>query len=105
MMGSQETQVRNGSNLSRLDAELSSEEKQEAMCYTMAYVIDYAKSRGTLTEAAPKDLPHEKVRRIKDMSWWLDSERKNMGFACPAPWNAAANNDEAPAPTSKKSAR
>lgn len=79
-MGTQSTITRANSNLRREMAELSLEDRQQALCYTMEYVVAYVESKGTL-DAVPERLKASPTRkRIRDFNWWQPGE---MGaFAC-----------------------
>lgn len=87
-LGGESTQMRANQNLRREVAENPKADIQEAVCYTGAYVLRYLELKGRL-DGVPQDvLPSAQNRRLKDMNWWLDSEKKDLEFACPAPWQA-----------------
>jgi hypothetical protein len=81
-MGNEATVSRANGNLRREIAELPLQERQEAICYTMDYLIAYVESRGTITQV-PENLRASSGRkRIKDLDWWAPGELGT--FACPA---------------------
>jgi len=86
-MGNEGTQIRAGRNLSRLVASTPKKEIEEALSYTWAYVVQIVKSRGKTVAIGKDVLPAKDRPRIRDNNWWLDSERKNMEFESPSPWN------------------
>jgi TPR repeat protein len=85
-LGGQSTQMRANQNLRREVTELPQSDIREAVCYTPAYISSYLKSRGKLESAPPDTLPSEQRKRLKDLGWWMESEKKDLDFACPAPW-------------------
>ncbi len=86
-LGTDATQMRAGSSLGRLSESLKKEDIYEALSYTWAYVDQAVKSRGTNLEVGENVLPTKEQPRIRDNNWWLDSERKQMDFNSPAPWD------------------
>ena len=73
-MGNEQTIMRANRNLRREISELTSGEKQEALCLTFAYVLEYVERRGNL-EGIPEHLRASSERkRIKDLNWWLPGE-------------------------------
>jgi hypothetical protein len=86
-LGTESTQIRVNTNLRREMIELSKPEIEEALCYSMEYVFAYVNSRGTLKNIPDNALPTDGAVRIKDNSWWLESERKDLTFSCPKPWS------------------
>lgn len=86
-LGSESTQTRVNGLLRREVRELAREDIQEALCYTMEYVLAYVDSKGSLVSIPNEVLPSAGKKRLKDNEWWLDSERKNMDFSCKSPWN------------------
>lgn len=86
-LGSESTQIRVNGHLRREVDELPREDIQEALCYTMDYVLAYVDSKGSLVSIPDEVLPAAGKTRLKDNGWWLDSERKNMNFSCKPPWN------------------
>jgi TPR repeat protein len=80
-MGSQSTIMRANRNLRREMEELSLAERQEAICWTMQYVVAYVEARGDLA-GIPEDLrPSAERKRIKDLDWWAPGEVAE--FTCP----------------------
>ena len=59
----------------------------EALSYTFPYVDQIVRSRGKNLEIGKDVLPTKQRPRIRDNGWWLDSERKQMDFKSPAPWD------------------
>lgn len=89
-LGNENTQMLANKNLRREVAELSKDEVKEALCYTWSYVLYYINARGNVKKVPNNVLPKKNDpyrTRLKDAKWWLDSEKKNMNFACPKPWN------------------
>jgi hypothetical protein len=86
-MGSEATQIRAGRSLSRLAASLPKKDIEEALSYTWEYVDQIVKSRGKNVSVGKDVLPAKNRPRIRDNNWWLDSERKNMDFKSPPPWD------------------
>jgi hypothetical protein len=83
-MGNEETIMRANRNLRREIAELSSREKEEALCYTGAYLDAYVRNRGVLTGISSRKLrPSRQRKRIRDFGWWAPGEIGK--FDCPAP--------------------
>lgn len=85
-LGTESTQIRVNRHLRREIAELSIEDKQEALCYTLDYVYAYIKSKGHMQSIPSETLPSSGKVRIKDKNWWLDSERAGMNYKCEEPW-------------------
>ncbi len=86
-LGTEDTQYRAGSCLSRLAGLLPKREIQRALCFTWNYVDQVVRSRGVNTVVAKDVLPNEARPRIKDNKWWLNNEMKNLSYDCEAPWN------------------
>lgn len=86
-MGDENTQLRAGRNLDRLVESLPKKDIHEALSYTWPYVVQIMKSRGKDLSIGPDVLPTKDRPRIRDNDWWLESERKNMTFDSPPPWN------------------
>jgi hypothetical protein len=95
-LGTDETQMRAGRNLSRLAQELPKADVEEALSYTWPYVIQIVKSRGKNTAVGADVLPAKDLPRIRDNGWWLDAERAQMTFVSPAPWDKAPPLDKPP---------
>ena len=86
-LGSDSTQIRAGRNLSRLAESLPKKDVEEALSYTWEYVDQIVKSREKNVTIGKEVLPAKKRPRIRDNNWWLDSERKQMDFKSPPPWD------------------
>ncbi len=86
-MGSDDTQSRAGRNLQRLVDNLPKTDIYEALSYTWPYVVQIMKSHGKDLKIGPEVLPTKDRPRIRDNGWWLDSERADMKFESPEPWN------------------
>lgn len=86
-LGTEDTQMRAGRNLSRLVEATTDEERSLALSYTWPYVDQVVKSRGKKTAVGKDVLPSKNRPRIRDNDWWLDSERAAMKFESPPPWN------------------
>ena len=86
-LGSDDTQIRAGRNLSRLAETMPKKEVEEALSYTWPYVDQIVKSRGKNVAIGKDVLPAKNRPRIRDNNWWLDNERKNMDFKSPVPWD------------------
>lgn len=86
-MGTESTQIRAGRNLQKLVDSLPKTDVYEALSYTWPYVIQIIQSRGKNLTVGPDVLPAKDRPRIRDNGWWLDSERANMTFESPPPWN------------------
>lgn len=86
-LGTDSTQIRVNAHLRREVAELKLAEIKEALCYTGAYLMAYINAKGELGSPPKETLPSEKNIRFKDAGWWMEDEKKNMQFDCPAPWN------------------
>jgi TPR repeat protein len=81
-IGGQITVSRANRNLSREVAELQKETLQDAVCYTMQYLVAYVESKGKL-QGVPDELRSSSERkRIKELSWWMPGEVGQ--FECPA---------------------
>jgi hypothetical protein len=93
-MGDESTQARAGRNLERLVDSLPKADIFEALSYTSPYVVQIMKSRGKELGIGPDVLPKKDRPRIRDNDWWLDSERKNMTFESPAPWDKIDDRDD-----------
>ncbi|MDH3316537.1 MAG: sel1 repeat family protein [Gammaproteobacteria bacterium] len=80
-MGNQTTVSRANRNLRREIAELPLSEREEAICYTMEYLIAYVEAKGDL-DGIPENLRASPARkRIKALDWWLPGEVGE--FDCP----------------------
>ena len=89
-MGAPDQLARARGSLRALIEDLTPSERNEARCYTEAYVYAYALSRGRLESPPPTTLPAPGRPRIKDdAALWSDEERAAMGYACPPPWSGA----------------
>jgi len=74
-------------NLRELVAVLPRKDREEALSYTTEYLKQVIKSHGLKMEPEPDVLPSKTRLRIKDKDWWLPSERKQLNFRSPPPWN------------------
>jgi len=81
-MGDEETVMRANRNLRQEIAELSLEERQESLCYTLAYMAAYVESRGNVQKSPREMRESGKQPRIRDLGWWAPGEVGE--FACPA---------------------
>ena len=80
--GTEATIVRANRNVRREMAELTVDEKKEALCYTQEYVMAYVHSRGKL-DSIPVELRASPERkRIRELNWWAPGEAGE--FDCPA---------------------
>jgi hypothetical protein len=86
-LGHEATQIRANRNLRRLIDQLPKEDIYEALSYTWPYVVQIMKSRGKNLTVGRDVLPAKDRPRIRDNNWWLDSERAEMTFESPPPWN------------------
>lgn len=86
-IGDEQTQIRAGRNLEKLIEMTSESERAEALSYTWAYVVQLFMSLGVDTEIRESVLPTTEQPRIRDNDWWLDSERAQMTFVSPPPWD------------------
>ena len=89
-LGNESTQMRANRNLRREVRELPKKDIRESLCYTWAYILQYAYSKGEMESIPKKVLPKkgDPLRtRLKDAKWWLSSEKRNFNFSCPKPWN------------------
>jgi len=86
-LGTESTQIRAGRNLSRLAETMPKEEIIEALSYTWQYVDQIVRSRGSNLSVGKDVLPGRGRPRIRDNTWWTDSERAQMTFDSPAPWD------------------
>ena len=86
-LGVEATQSRAGRNLSRLVESLPRKEIEEALSYTLPYLSQIVVSRGKNLAIGNDVLPAHDRLRFRDADWWLDSERKQMNFESPPPWN------------------
>jgi hypothetical protein len=93
-LGTEATQIRTNRSLRRLVESLKKEEISEALSYTWEFVDQIVKSRGTNMKPGKNVLPSNNRPRIRDNGWWLDSERKNMDFKSPAPWDKILKEDK-----------
>jgi len=78
--GTEDTQYRAGSNLSRLVHELSSSEQEAALCQPYEWVMEYVRSSGRSNRLNELAKPTPKNPRLKDAGWWVDGELKS--FQC-----------------------
>ena len=65
-MGSEQTQMRNGRNLTKALMAMSQEQINTALCYSVERVEAFIESRGIDNEAGGT--------AIKDRDWWLEGE-------------------------------
>lgn len=65
-MGSDDTQIRAGRNLSRELERMTSAERQQAGCYNAAYMVAYIESKGTL-KGVPEGLRGTTNTRFRDV--------------------------------------
>jgi hypothetical protein len=80
-MGGEATIMRANRNLRREIAELPVAEKQEALCFTLPYVVAYVEARGAL-DGIPENLRASAERkRIKELNWWAPGEIGE--YSCP----------------------
>jgi uncharacterized protein len=80
-MGNEGTVMRANGNLRREISELPKATREEALCYTLPYVVAYVESRGQL-QGVPEALRASPQRpRIKDLNWWMPGEVGE--FSCP----------------------
>jgi len=86
-LGTEATQMRAGRSLERLMESLKKEDIHEALSYTWAYVDQVVKSRGKNLKVEKDVMPTKERPRIRDNNWWLESERKQMNFESPPPWD------------------
>jgi TPR repeat protein len=83
-LGSDDTQVRAGSNLDRLVQAMPREQILEALCLTEEYVYAFVRAKGRL-EGEPGDLrPSRRRPALRDKDWWLDHELRGLPV-CPPP--------------------
>ena len=81
-MGREATISRANRNLRKEIAELADVEKQEALCYTLAYFKEYLDSRGKMTGIPERLRASPDRKRFKELPWWMPGE---IGpFECPA---------------------
>jgi hypothetical protein len=86
-LGTDSTQIRAGSSLSRLAETMPKKDIEEALSYTWEYVDQIVKSRGKNVTIGKDVLPAKNRPRIRDNGWWFENERKSMNFESPPPWN------------------
>ncbi|MEO8746428.1 MAG: hypothetical protein ABI379_02040 [Rhodanobacter sp.] len=73
-LGGEETVMRANRNLRREIGELSLDETQVALCYTVDYVRAYLRQRGKLV-GVPKQLRAAATRpRFRELDWWSRGE-------------------------------
>ncbi len=110
-LGTEATQMRAGRSLGRLAETLKKEDLYEALSYTWNYVDQIVNSRGMNLKVDKVVLPTKQQPRIRDNGWWLDSERKQMNFESPAPWDKIQEGEQvgtgqpATAPESKSDSK
>jgi hypothetical protein len=75
------------SNLRELSDAIGRIDREEALSYTTEYIKQVIDSRGTKMEPTPDVLPSKNRLRIKDKNWWLPSEKQQLNFRPPSPWN------------------
>lgn len=80
-MGNEDTIMRANRNLRREIAELPLEERQEALCYNLGYMVAYVDSKGTNIKTPEQTRDTRKLPRIRDLGWWAPGELGE--FACP----------------------
>ncbi len=80
-MGNEETIMRANRNLRREIAELPMEERQEALCYNLGYMVAFIDSRGAPMKTAKQTREAKKLPRIRDLGWWAPGEVGE--FTCP----------------------
>lgn len=73
-MGNDNTQMRNGSNLSKAIAAMTQEQVEAALCNSAEYVVAYVSSRGQAEKSKSKGTP------MRDREWWHEGEIPE--FAC-----------------------
>lgn len=87
-LGSESTQYRANRNLRREIQETSEGQRTLGLCMTEKFLYDFINSRGSLKVPKKDQLPSRKNPRIKDNnSLWLNSEKDNLQFECPSPWD------------------
>ncbi|EIU7615480.1 sel1 repeat family protein [Vibrio vulnificus] len=86
-IGDAGTQSRAANNLKGIFSQLSDSEIQNALCVTPKYIFHYLDEDGNVSEIPKSVLPSSKVRRFKDLDWWMESEKARMSPDCPEPWN------------------
>ena len=87
-LGSESTQYRANSNLRREIEATTDEQRTLGLCMTEIFLYEFVKSRGTLKVPKKEHLPSRKYPRIKDHpDLWLDSEKAELQFECPPPWD------------------
>lgn len=74
-------------NLRELSACISKKDREEALSYTTEYLNQVVNSRGTKMKPGTDVLPSKKRLRIKDKNWWLPSEKQQLRFRPPPPWD------------------
>lgn len=68
-LGSDDTQVRNGGNLTRTVDRIDAERIRTALCFSGEYVFRYIAARGgKVAPTAPGEV------RLRDRDWWLEGE-------------------------------
>lgn len=72
--GTEDTQYRAGSNLTRLRHELTDSEQESALCQPYEWVMEYVRSSGHSGRLKELSIPTAKNPRLKDMSWWFEGE-------------------------------
>lgn len=80
-MGGEATVMRANRNLRREISELPVAEKQEALCFTLPYVVAYVEARGALDGIAENLRASPERKRIKELNWWAPGEIGE--YSCP----------------------
>lgn len=81
-IGGEATVMRANRNLRREIAEQPKADLQEAVCYTVHYLVAYVESRGSLTDVPDHLRASSTRKRIKELGWWAPGEVGQ--FDCPA---------------------
>lgn len=81
-MGNEETVMRANRNLRQEIAELPLKERQEALCFSLGYMVAYIESKGAPMKT-PKEMREAKKQpRVRDLGWWAPGEVGE--FTCPS---------------------
>lgn len=80
-IGNEETIMRANRNLRREIAELPLEDRQEALCYSLGYMVAYIRNRGAPAQSPREIRDAKKQQRIRDLAWWAPGEVGE--FTCP----------------------
>lgn len=87
-LGSESTQYRANNNLRREIEATTDKQRTLGLCMTESFLYQFIKSRGTLKAPKQEHLPSQQYPRIKDNpDLWLDSEKAQLQFECPSPWD------------------